>query len=170
MSDWVATVRHQSNTINVLKCVGGSNEFWSSLIQVLTFDDWCICSLMHIMYIPSPQWVKKQRQNKTDMLKLLWPSHEKKCVANSPHCLVRYQEEFLGNMMMSSIGNIFALLALCARNSPVTDEFHSHRPVMWSLMFSLINTWISGWVNSHEACDFRLWRHCNDSLCTSHTI
>ena len=32
-------------------------------------------------------------------------------------------------MMTSSNGNIFAWLAFCAGNSPVTGEFHSQRPV-----------------------------------------
>ena len=36
------------------------------------------------------------------------------------------------NMMTSSNGNISALLALCARNSLVTCEFPSQRPVMRS--------------------------------------
>ena len=33
------------------------------------------------------------------------------------------------NMMTSSNGNISALLALCAGNSPVTGEFPAQRPV-----------------------------------------
>ena len=37
------------------------------------------------------------------------------------HIIVRY------NMMTSSNRNV--LLALCAGNSPVTDEFHLQRPV-----------------------------------------
>ena len=35
-------------------------------------------------------------------------------------------------MMMSSNGNIFALLAICAGISPVTSEFPSQRPVTQS--------------------------------------
>ena len=47
-----------------------------------------------------------------------------------------------------------ALLAICARNSPVHGEFPAQRPV-----FSLICVWINGWVNNREAGDLR--RHCS---------
>ena len=48
-----------------------------------------------------------------------------------------------------------ALLTLCARNSPVTGEFPSQRPVMRSLMFSLIRAWTNGRVNNRDAGDLR---------------
>ena len=51
-----------------------------------------------------------------------------------------------------------ALLALCARNSPVADKFPSQRPMTQSLMFSLIWAWTDGWVNNCEAGDLR--HHC----------
>ena len=61
-------------------------------------------------------------------------------------------------MMTSSNGNIFALLAICAGNSPVPGEFPAQRPVMRSFDFySLICTRINGWVNNGEAGD--LTRH-----------
>ena len=46
-----------------------------------------------------------------------------------------------------------ALLAICAGNSPVSDEFKGR----WrgTLMFSLISARINGWVNNHEAGDLR---------------
>ena len=47
-----------------------------------------------------------------------------------------------------------ALLALWARNSEVTDEFPSQRPVM----FSLFCVWTNRGVNNPHAGDFR--RHC----------
>ena len=47
-----------------------------------------------------------------------------------------------------------ALLALCAGKSPVTGEFPSQSPVM----FSLICAWINGWINNHEAGDLRRHR------------
>ena len=45
-----------------------------------------------------------------------------------------------------------ALLAICAGNSPVTNEFPAQRPVTWSfdVFFDLY-----GWVNSVEAGDLR---------------
>ena len=48
-----------------------------------------------------------------------------------------------------------ALLAICAGNSPVTGEFPTQRPVMWSfdVFFDLgLN---NSWVNNHEAGDLR---------------
>ena len=48
----------------------------------------------------------------------------------------------------------FVLLAFCAGNSPVTDEFPSQRPVTWSFHV-LIGVWINAWVNNHEAGDLR---------------
>ena len=49
-----------------------------------------------------------------------------------------------------------ALLVLCARNSPVTSEYPSQRPVTRSLRFSLICAWTNAWVNNRDAGD---WRH-----------
>ena len=66
------------------------------------------------------------------------------------------------HMMTSSNGNVSALLAICARNSPVTGEFPSLRQWRWVLMFSLICAWINGWVNNHEAGNLRRHRaHCD---------
>ena len=59
-----------------------------------------------------------------------------------------------------------ALLAICAGNSPV-NSLHKGQ---WrgALMFSLICTWINGWVKNREAGGLGthrpLWRHCNDPL------
>ena len=50
------------------------------------------------------------------------------------------------------------LLALCAGNSPVTGEFLAQRPWRGALVFSLICSWISGWVNNREASDSRRHR------------
>ena len=48
-----------------------------------------------------------------------------------------------------------ALLAICAVNSPVTDEFPHKGQRRGALMFSLICAWIYGWVNNREAGDLR---------------
>ena len=60
----------------------------------------------------------------------------------------------------------FALLALCAGNSPVPGEFPAQRPVTWSfdVFFGLHpNKWLSkqwwGWW--FEMLPRPLWRHCN---------
>ena len=55
-----------------------------------------------------------------------------------------------------------ALIALCAGNSPVTDESHTQRPVTRNLMFSLICTWANGWINNSHSGDSRLNRTLYD--------
>ena len=69
-------------------------------------------------------------------------------------------------MMASSNGNIFALVALCAGNSPETGEFPSQRSVTRSFydFFDIcLNTRLSkqscGWW--FETPLRSLWRHCN---------
>ena len=63
----------------------------------------------------------------------------------------------------------FALLVLCAGNSPVTSEFPSQRPVTRSfdVFFDLLlNKWLSkqswGWWFETPSCS--LWRHSNVTL------
>ena len=51
-----------------------------------------------------------------------------------------------------------ALLAICAGNSPVNGEFPQKGQWRGALMFSLICTWINGWVNNREAGDLRRYR------------
>ena len=51
-----------------------------------------------------------------------------------------------------------ALLAICAGNSPVPDEFPHKCQWRGALMFSLIYAWINGWVNNGEAGDLRRHR------------
>ena len=62
-----------------------------------------------------------------------------------------------------------ALLALCVGNSPVTGEFPSQRPVMWSfdVFFDLrqnkpFGKQSRGWWFETPSCS--LWRHCNESI------
>ena len=52
----------------------------------------------------------------------------------------------------------YALLALCAGNSPV--PVNSPHKGQWrgALMFSLFCVWINGWENNREACDLRRYR------------
>ena len=52
-----------------------------------------------------------------------------------------------------------ALLAICAGNSPVRDEFPTQRPVTRSFDFFLFDLRpINGWVNTGEAGDLRRYR------------
>ena len=61
---------------------------------------------------------------------------------------------------------IFALLAICAGNSPVPGEFPAHRPVTRSfdVFFDLrLNKRLSeqSWGWWFETLSRPLWRHCN---------
>ena len=86
--------------------------------------------------------------------KLTWVT-QKKLFKGS----VRYSYHCGYTMMTSSNGRIFRVPC------PLCAEFTGHRWIplkngQWrgSLMFSLICTWINGWVNNREAGDLR--RHC----------
>ena len=59
--------------------------------------------------------------------------------------------------MMSSNGNISALLAICLGNSPVIGEFPSQRPWREALIF-LNCAWINDLVNNGDAGDLRRHR------------
>ena len=70
------------------------------------------------------------------------------------------------DMMTSSNGNIFALLALCAGNSPVTSKFPPQRPVTRSfdIFFDLrLNKWLSkqSWGWWFETPSRSLWSRCD---------
>ena len=61
-------------------------------------------------------------------------------------------------MMTSSNGNISALLAICAGNSPVAGEFPAQRPVTRSFDVFFDLRQIIGGVNNREAGDLRRHR------------
>ena len=56
----------------------------------------------------------------------------------------------------------FALLAVCAGNSPVTVNSPHKGQWRWALMSSLICAWINGWVNNREAGDLKRHRAHDD--------
>ena len=61
-----------------------------------------------------------------------------------------------------------ALLAICSWNAPVIGEFPHKGQWRGAMMFSLICTWINGWVNSCEAGNMRRHRaHYNVTLMIS---
>ena len=84
-------------------------------------------------------------------------------------CLVVHHLRLPDNplfMMTSSNGNISALLAICAGNSPVTGEFPAQRPVTRSFDVFLdlrLNKRLSkhSWGWWFETVSRPLWRHCN---------
>ena len=76
---------------------------------------------------------------------------------------------FCGAWWCHQMETIFALLALCAGNSPVTGEFPAQRPVKRSfdVFFDLwLNKRLSkhswGWLFEMPSCSF--WCHCNSLL------
>ena len=79
----------------------------------------------------------------------------------------------LHSMMTSSNGSIFRVTGLCVRNSPVTAEFPSQRPVTRSfdVFFDLrLNKRLSkqSWGWWFETPSRSLWRHCNTLYHTTH--
>ena len=52
----------------------------------------------------------------------------------------------------------FALLAICARYSPVAGEFPAQRPVTHSFDVFFICVWINGWLNNRKTGDLRRYR------------
>ena len=74
--------------------------------------------------------------------------------------------EYLLFMMTSSSGQFFALLAICAGNSPVTGEFPTQRPVTRSFDVFVdlrLNKRTSkqSWGWRVEKPSRPLWRHCD---------
>ena len=94
----------------------------------------------------------------------------KKMITSSNRNIFRLTGHLHGEftMMTSSNGNIFfALLALCAGNSPATGEFPSQRPETRSfeVFFDLclkkrLSKQSRGWW--FETPSRPSWRHCND--------
>ena len=83
------------------------------------------------------------------------------------YCTNNHTHSF--NMMTSSNGNIFCVMALCVANSPVTGEFPWQRPVTRSfdLFFDLrLNKRLSKqtWDCWFETPPCSLWCHCNKKL------
>ena len=75
----------------------------------------------------------------------------------------------IGTWWRHQMETFSVLLDLCAGNSPVTGEFPSQRPVMWSFdVFFVICAWINGtlskqsWGLWFETPSHSLWHHCNE--------
>ena len=107
----------------------------------------------------------QERRNCSALAMYLRPS----CI-NPPIWLMMYDITFTygGSHMMTSLnGNISALLAICAGNSPVPGEFPAQRLVTRSfdVVFDLhLNKWLSkqSWSWWFETLSRPLWRHRND--------
>ena len=88
------------------------------------------------------------------------------CVIEIPTAFIAILVNW-SNMMTSSNGNISALLAICAGNSPVPGEFPTQRPVTRSfdVFFDLrLNKRLSkqSWGWWFETLSRPLWRHRNE--------
>ena len=93
-------------------------------------------------------------------------SYKRKISKSHKNCaMLRFTLFCCGYMMTSSNGNIFALLAICAGNSPLMGEFPAQRPVTQSfdVFFDLRpnKQWWGWWV---ETPSRPLWHHCNDMV------
>ena len=103
-------------------------------------------------------------------------SHKVTSVMNNSHRRIHYpgtqrvgHPDVVQTMITSSNGNIFALLALCAGNSPVTGEFPAQRPVTRSfdvffdlrLNERLSKQWRGWWFETPSRSP---WRHCNEMV------
>ena len=82
-----------------------------------------------------------------------------------PYCFIPVRRRN-SSWWRHQIETFSALLALCARNSPVTGEFPPQRPVMRSfdVFFDLrpnkrLSKQSWGWCFQTPSCS--LWRHCN---------
>ena len=101
-------------------------------------------------------------------VKFLWggisPSDVYKLTAYWQSCRVLFYVVII--MMTSSNGNVSALLAICAWNSPVPGEFPLQRPVTrgFDAFFDLrLNKQMrnQSWGSWLETLSRPLWRHCN---------
>ena len=68
------------------------------------------------------------------------------------HVFMSPPSQKLSSMRYHQMETFSALLAICAKNSPVIGQWRG------TLMFSLIGAWINGWVNNAEASDLRCHR------------
>ena len=75
------------------------------------------------------------------------------CIVGDPYFIIH--PERLSSWWRNQMETFSALLAMCARKSPMT--MNSPHKGQWrgALMFSLIGAWINGWVNNCEADDLR---------------
>ena len=98
-------------------------------------------------------------------------THEKNCVCVFYHISITPINQPCDIMMTSSNGNISALLAVCAGNSPVTGEYPAKKPGTQIFRVSLICSWINDWVNNREAGDLRRHRaHYDVTVMIWHTV
>ena len=114
-----------------------------------------------IVWLPQCQWSNPERYGYIDHIDPLGidqESQESKSQQNREH--IRW------NIVTSSNGSIFCVTGPLCGDSPATGEFHTQRPVT----FSLICAWINGWVNNREAGDLRRHRAHYDVIVMTYCI
>ena len=105
----------------------------------------------HVSMISTSRRRNEFSMNQTRVLTSLWPNE-----------LI-----WLHSMMTSSNENFSALLAICAGNSPVTDEFPTPVTRSFDVFFDLrLNKWLSkqSWGWRLETPSRPLWHRCNGSV------
>ena len=109
--------------------------------------------------IPNDQWHQNSHNNLTRR------SYHSDFISRRTYCIWKlWQCDIPWCHQMETFS---VLLALCARNSPVTSEFPTQRPVAWSLdvFFDLclnkgLTKQLWGWWSETQSRS--LWHHCND--------
>ena len=92
------------------RCV---DDGWTEIISTLPSENTMVAKCLHSNIIQIFTWWKDIANDEWWFLATGWS----------------FQQDAGRRIMTSSNGNFPALLALCTRNSPVTGEFHSQRPV-----------------------------------------
>ena len=129
---------------------------------------WLITALVHWMELIQMIWLVEHNTETSQELSYCYKPLTYKfhsfthSVVQVAHCQL-YPSSWWRHQMET----FFALLAICAGNSPVTSEFPTQRPVTRSfdVFFDLrLNIWLSkqswGWWFETP---LRSWRHCNES-------
>ena len=109
-------------------------------------------------------WIQlfQHKNRKIALLKatvMLWMSNTNRMAfivnAHNNICSYLYHRCWIQPWWRHQMETFSALLALCARNSPV--PVNSPHKGQWhgALMFSLICAWINGWVNNRKAGDLK---------------
>ena len=121
----------------------------TQLSNKITFCNGCLFSNLWENYFYS-----------SDLIMIQWTSQAMISTVCTYKNLLR---SFMRSHQMETFS---ALLALCVRNSPVTDEFPSQKPVTQSfdVFFDLrLNKWLSkqSWGRWFQMPPHPLWRYCN---------
>ena len=117
-------------------------------------------NLSFIIFYDSPLYI---------IVLLLWRSNYLPEVIPNKQCWL-WDIGWIHPRWLHQMETFSKLLALCAGNSPVTSEFPSQRPVMWSFDVSFdlhLNKRLSkqswGWWFEMPSCSF--WHHCSGHVC-----